>query len=560
MPVAEEFVDVSHDDFFDSEVICAFDACSDSGKYFDQSTGLELPGDLVRAAMLEEVRYMQSLPVWKQYRSRADIPGGPCEKHVNTRWVLVNKGDASKMDVRARLVAQEVKYSSGVAGIDPSLFSATPPLEALRALVSRSSSVRDHIIGQIDVKKAHLYGLATRRVSINLPAIAGGGVGFLLRTLYGTRDAASSWELAVEKALTAYSLVRGCSNPCLWHSKERNFALLIHGDDLVFSGSQAEFDKLSNYLLGIWKLSVKGTVGPAGTQSSLRILGRLLSYKPSSSSSSSSCYELEADPRHAEILARLAPGGAVTPGVKSDSHDLTPLSEADHALYRSSVMRAAYLSLDRPEIQFSVVQLARAMSSPTKSDLVALHRLCKFLQSNPRTVQRFTHQTMPTVLNIECDSDFAGNVVTRKSTSGFMSFLGKHCLGSSCKSQSVIALSSGEAEFYALGSAISRAIGLKSMLADLGIDVIIRVVTDSSACLGTAGRLGLGKAKHISTAYLWVQQILRDKLVTLDKIWGEVNRSDLGTKHLAAPRMWELLRATGYHRADGSHELALSAS
>jgi hypothetical protein len=70
----------------------------------------------------------------------------------------------------------------------------------------------------------------------------------------------------------------------------------------------------------------------------------------------------------------------------------------------------------------------------------------------------------------------------------------------------------------------------------------------------------LGKAKHISTAYLWVQQVLRDKLVTLGKVWGEVNRSDLGTKHLAAPRMWLLLGNAGYHRTAGKHDLALSAS
>ena len=557
-PVAEEAVDL--DDTFvdmleDKPVICSFDEYEPNKTYYDQNTGLPLDKKLVEAAMKEEVVYMQSLPVWVRYDSRAAIPHA-IDKHVKTRWVLTNKGDASSPDVRARLVAQEIKYSTGVGGIDPSLFSATPPLEALRALVSRSASSKSRVIGQIDVKKAHLYGLATRRVSVDLPDIAGGGVGVLVRTLYGTRDAASAWEAEIDKVMSAYSLTRGLSNPCLWKCSKRDIALLVHGDDLVFSGSQVEFDRLCEYLLSAWKLSVKGTIGPAGSKGSLRILGRLLSYNKSSSA----CYELEGDPRHAELLARLVSGGAVTPGVKLDNADVTPLSEPDHVVFRSSVMRAAYLSLDRPEIQFACVQLARAMSKPTKSDQTALFRLCKFLRDNPRVVQKFSHQKMPTVLHVECDSDFAGNVITRKSTSSFMSFLGNHCLGTSSKTQSVIALSSGEAEFYALGSAVSRALGLRSMLADLGISVTIEVVTDSSACLGTAGRLGLGKAKHISTAYLWVQQVLRDKLVTLGKVWGEVNRSDLGTKHLAAPRMWLLLGNAGYHRTAGKHDLALSAS
>lgn len=539
---------------FDSDsvdVVCTLDSDDTNTTYYDQNTGLPLPFALVREAMEEEIRYMESLPVWKRFNSRTDLPCNT--KHVKTRWVIINKGDSNTYDIRARLVAQEIKYVHGVAGQDATLFSATPPIDAMRALLSRCACDANLVLGQIDIKKAHLYGLSTRSVSVDLPALAGGGVGLLLRTLYGTRDAASAWASEVDKVMSAFGLIRGASCPCLWRCEERNIALLVHGDDVVYSGPPNLFKELSDHLSKSWALSVKGSIGPKGTASDLRILGRLVSYNHN-------CYTLEADPRHAELLGRLVEKDAVTPGVKPEVFDDRLLGPSDHALFRSSVMRAAYLSIDRPEIQFSVVQLARAMSSPTYTDFTALKRLCKFLKGNPRIVQHFHFQKTPTKLHIECDSDFAGNVITRKSTSGYMAFYGRHCLSSCVKSQSVIALSSGEAEFYSLGGAISRAIGLQSTLADLGIKVTIEVWTDSSAAIGTASRIGLGKAKHICTAYLWLQQLVKDGVITLHKVKGDDNRSDLGTKHLAAPRMWELLRAASFVRATGQHKLTLRAS
>jgi hypothetical protein len=124
----------------------------------------------------------------------------------------------------------------------------------------------------------------------------------------------------------------------------------------------------------------------------------------------------------------------------------------------------------------------------------------------------------------------------------------------------VIALSSGESEFYALGSAAQRGLGLVSLLEDLGIYVSLEVHSDSSAAKGTSGRIGLGKAKHISTAYLWLQVAIRDRVLTVKTVKGEDNVADLMTKHLASPRIFKLLSVLGFNRRDGSHELALKAS
>ncbi len=383
-----------------------------------------------------------------------------------------------------------------------------------------------------------------------------GSYGFLLRTLYGTRDAASSWKNEARRVMSLRDLVHGKSSPCLYKDEKRDCALLIHGDDIMFNGFKKDLDDLAKHLSQTWKLTVKGCVGRYGTTLSLRVLGRLLSYNPKEDT-----FELEADPRHAEILSRLAERCFTTPGEKTvlASFDSTKLNDADSTNFRSLVMRAAYLGLDRPEINHAVVQLARSMANPVVGDWKALKRLCSFLKGTPRLVQTFCRQPLPSVLTVYTDADFAGDERTRKSTTGIANVLGSHRLSVVCKTQSVIALSSGESEFYALGSAAQRGLGLVSLLEDLSIYVPLEVHSDSSAAKGTSGRVGLGKAKHISTAYLWLQVAIRDQILTVKTFKGDDNIADLMTKQLASPRIFKLLSSLGFAKRDGSHELALKA-
>ena len=117
-------------------------------------------------------------------------------------------------------------------------------------------------------------------------------------------------------------------------------------------------------------------------------------------------------------------------------------------------------------------------------------------------------------------------------------------------SQSILALSSAEAEFYGLCSAAAASIGLRSLLSDLGLEVRIQIGMDASAAIAMASRRGLGKAKHMHVQYLWIQELIQSQEVKLQKIPTEENRSDLLTKHLQAPRMNKLLKALGFHYAD----------
>ena len=143
----------------------------------------------------------------------------------------------------------------------------------------------------------------------------------------------------------------------------------------------------------------------------------------------------------------------------------------------------------------------------------------------------------PTIAETYVDSDWAGCRKSRKSTSGGVIYLGGVAVRGWSSNQSVIALSSGEAEYYAALKGASAALGFQSMLKDLGMKVSVVLYTDSSAARGIIHRAGLGKLRHLETGYLWLQAAVRQKRLQVRKVLGTENPADLMTKHLATADM-----------------------
>ena len=88
--------------------------------------------------------------------------------------------------------------------------------------------------------------------------------------------------------------------------------------------------------------------------------------------------------------------------------------------------------------------------------------------------------------------------------------LGNYFFKSWSNTQALVSLflSSGQAEFYEVTKAAGIGLGFQSLLHDLGIDMALRIWTDSRATIGICLRQGLGKLRRIDTRSLWLQQKL----------------------------------------------------
>ena len=138
--------------------------------------------------------------------------------------------------------------------------------------------------------------------------------------------------------------------------------------------------------------------------------------------------------------------------------------------------------------------------------------------------------------------------------------LGSHLIKSWSSTQAIIALSSGEAEFYALVKCGPVALGNRNMLSDLGVKTKIRISTDASAAKGITARRGAGKARHIEVSQLWIQDKVRSGEISMRKVSTAENIADALTKYATGQQLHYHLASTGQIIMPGRHELAPETS
>ena len=487
----------------------------------DDITGRALDADAVKAARALEMEYFQKLKVYTKVPR--EISKG--KKVIKTRWIDINKGDEASPDLRSRLVGKEFADS-----IDPGLYAATPPVEAMRVILSRSATVGKSDVKKVvmtnDVRRAYFHATVSREVYVEIPDEDRGPededvVGRLNLCLYGTRDAAHRWQETVSEHLEQIGFRRGVANPAVFYHEERDIATLVHGDDCMSSGYLTDMKWLESELAKRFEIKTQVIGHEKGCAAEGKILNRVVR-------ATEMGYELEADPRHGELIVEalnlteakgVATAGVDDPEVEEDEE----LTGQDVFTYRSLSARANYLAIDQPDLMFACKELCRKMSKPTMQAWGRLIRLGKYLKNHPRVIWHFDWQDPIKEVEMFTDANWAGCHSTRKSTSGGVAMIGTHPIRMYSKTQSLIALSSPESEFYGTLKAATEGIGMLSLLEDLGQKLKLTMKVDASAALGVIQRRGVGKIRHLQTGSLWLQeQQLRD-VITFRKTPGSDN-------------------------------------
>ena len=263
-----------------------------------------------------------------------------------------------------------------------------------------------------DVRRAYFYAKQRRNVFIELPAedtdAQEGEVGQLLLCLYGTRDAAREWQRTLSEHLVSVGFEVGRGHPSVFVHTQRDIRLLVHGDDDFSSAHAGELDWLEEQLKKLYEIQSQRAGTTKKDDNELKILNRIVRRTASG-------YELEADPRHAElVLLQMKMEKAKplsTPGVdgkeEDDQEGELPLDPDRSKQYRSLVARLNYLSADRPDMQYSVKELCRDMSSPSEGSWRRIERTCHYLVGKPRLIWKFEMQQSVSVVDTFSDANWA---------------------------------------------------------------------------------------------------------------------------------------------------------
>ena len=345
---------------------------------FDDITGKELPWHAVRKARELELKYLRDLGVYEKVDEKEAVAKYKITP-VDTKWIDTDKAfEGEPMQIRSLMCAREFKSDDW-----PDLYAGTPPLEALKAIISIAANNKDTFsIMHIDVSRAYFHAKAQRPVLIRLPeedrmGDDAGKVGLMKKSMYGTRDAASNWERDWQEHVKKWGFQLGLSSKNLFHHKENRVSGLTHGDDFVLTGPTKRLTEFEKKMTRVYPIKAK-IIG-LGSTKSIKTLNRRLHWGKEG-------IVYQHDPRHIDVLVKdlgLENGNSVQTPATSDvteEEKSQPLSQVQHRKYRSQVARCLFLSQDRADITFIVNELCQRMSNPTQQSLAKLKRLTRYLK------------------------------------------------------------------------------------------------------------------------------------------------------------------------------------
>nr|GEZ96656.1 retrotransposon protein, putative, unclassified [Tanacetum cinerariifolium] len=180
----------------------------------------------------------------------------------------------------------------------------------------------------------------------------------------------------------------------------------------------------------------------------------------------------------------------------------------DQTKYRSMVGAPMYLTASRPDIKHATCYCARYQAKPTEKHLTAVKRIFQYLKDTIHMGLWYPKDT-GFKLTVFLDSDHAGCLDSRKSTSGGIQFLGGDKLVSwSSKKQDYTSMSSTEAEYVSLSACCAQVLWMRTQLIDYGFYFNkIPMYCDSKAAIAiSCNPVQHSSTKHIDVKYHFIKE------------------------------------------------------
>ncbi|KAJ9554165.1 hypothetical protein OSB04_018210 [Centaurea solstitialis] len=463
---------------------------------------------------------------------------------IAVKWLfktkLNEKGEIEKH--KARLVAKGYAQQYGVDYTE--VFAPVARLDTIRLILAVAAQKRWEVL-QLDVKSAFLQGNLEEKVYVQQP------LGFekrgeeekvylLHKALYGLKQAPRAWYSRIE----AYFVREGfkkcsCEHTLFTKMKEGGKLLIVslYVDDLIYTGN----DK---HMCEDFKLSMM-------REFDMSDLGKMRYFLGIEVIQNEDGIFICQRKYARELLTRFgmensnAVENPVVPGTRlfKDEEGL----KVDPTMFKQVVGCLMYLTATRPDLMYGVNLISRFMSSPTESHWSAAKRILRYLKGTSE-FGIFYSSKVTTDLEAYSDSDYAGDLDDRKSTSGYVFLFGKGAVSWSSKKQPVVSLSSTEAEYISAASCASQCIWLRNVLRELGSiekgGTVINCDNNSAIQLSKNAVLH-GRSRHIDVKFHFIRDLVNKEMVVLKYCNTQDQIADIMTKPIKAEQFRKLREMLG---------------
>ena len=187
--------------------------------------------------------------------------------------------------------------------------------------------------------------------------------------------------------------------------------------------------------------------------------------------------------------------------------------------YRELVGALMYVATcTRPDIAHAVGEVAKYCERYNKSHWTAAKRILKYLKTNQDMSIVFSGFNKGELIGF-ADANWAGDLDTRRSTTGYVFFLNGSAISWNSKRQPTVATSSTEAEYMSLYSATQEAIWLRCLLKDLQYcaEVATTIFQENQGCIALAKNpVYHSRTKHIDIKFHFLREKVASEVIALE--------------------------------------------
>ena len=366
----------------------------------------------------------------------------------------------------------------------------------------------------------------------------------LRKSLYGLKQSARCWNVKMDSFLKASGYNQSTADPCMYQKSENRdgkqclILIALYVNDIVLATNDTTMlNKEKNQLMKRFEIEDQGEIH--------HCLGMCIKRDRSTKTMhiSQKAY-LE------NILKRFNMSNCKpvsTPmevGRKyeklKDGEQTTDLRE-----YQCIIGSLTYAAIaTRPDITFSVGMLSQYMSNPGEEHFRGIKRVLRYLRGTTDFGLEFKAQdNMKINLHGYADADWAGDVSTRKSTTGYLFQIGNGTVSWKTRRQSIVALSSTEAEYVSLSYAAQETIWMRNLLESIGFQQLdpTMISEDNQGAIALVGNPGNHPwTKHISIKYHFIREAVEKNKIMLQYCPTKEMLADILTKALTKERFQEL--------------------
>ena len=357
--------------------------------------------------------------------------------------------------------------------------------------------------------------------------------------IYGCVDTALRFFVEYRDLLTdpkGMGMTQSKADPCVFFKKvngEVKLIAMLHVDDTLLVGPPEEFewfkkgvskrfkytfeDKLKKHL-GVWYEWQKDENGNMCLIATMPTLVEEIINK-------------------AETMSRKFKNKPLklydTPGAPGDTFDKNKEDPVEQEEYRSIVGKAMYLVTKIwAEGANTTRELTRHFSNPGQEHWDGLFRMAGYLQKYKEEIKLIYKKPLELRPGVMIDSSYAPGKYDRKSISGALFTLGGMLVHYFSKTQSIVVLSSTEAEFLVFTPAVQEILFQLMILDEWGVAVKPAIILeDNEATIALIKNSGVGqRTKHIDIRYRFCKQHYPQSFYPIH-VGTKDNDSDALTKH-----------------------------